>query len=216
MGWNLGSRFTIGHSGLVGQCAASFLDMWSHCCAEKKQQSEQCQCLQVRAEKVQVLGLLRDDQLMNLAAWLQTNKAARGYRAALLWCTYNNIALWRSPERTGKCHLCASEWGGGEGGVGPRMCLYSPNNSPCWGLVREGWKGLMWYLKGAVVHLHASPLVNKVWKSAERGSLPQELLQVECGTWGVNCSWEEQEKMDVCEKHGSCLANVWIKWNENQ
>lgn len=29
MGWNLGSRFTIGHSGLVGQCAASFLDMWS-------------------------------------------------------------------------------------------------------------------------------------------------------------------------------------------
>lgn len=50
----------------------------------KNQQSEQCQCLQVRAEKVQVLGLLRDDQLMNLAAWLQTNKAARGYRAALL------------------------------------------------------------------------------------------------------------------------------------
>lgn len=151
MGWNLGSRFTIGHSGLVGQCAASFLDMWSHCCAEKNQQSEQCQCLQVRAEKVQVLGLLRDDQLMNLAAWLQTNKAARGYRAALLWCTYNNIALWRSPERTGKCRLCASEWGGARGALGPGCVCTAPTTARAgvWcGRGGKGWcdisKGLLY------------------------------------------------------------------------
>lgn len=137
----------------------------------KNQHLVQFQHLQVTSEKV---GLLCD-QLRILPAWLQTNEAACWYRAALLRCTYNNIALWRSPEHTGKCRLCAST---GRGGVRTWICLYSPNNSPCWGLVR-GWKGLMWYFKGAVVHLHASPSGLTRCESLQRGSM------VHVGMWHV-------------------------------
>lgn len=117
MGWILGSRFTIGHNGLWDSVQHHF---WTRDRTALQEEplivdtvlSEQYQLFQVRAEKTQVLALLREDQLMNLAAWLQTNKVVCWYRAALLWCTYNNIALWRSPERTGKCRLCASGGGG--------------------------------------------------------------------------------------------------------
>lgn len=146
------------------------------------QQSEQFQHLQVRAEKAQVL-VLREDQLRNLNARPQTIKAACWYRAALLWCTYNNIALWRSPERTGKCCLCASE--GGRGGVGPRMCLYSPNNSPCWGLVQE-WgveRADVIFQRGCCAPACFTFRLTRCESRQEGGgSVLQELLQVKCGT----------------------------------
>lgn len=130
MGWNLGSRFTIGHSCLVGQCAASFLVTWSQRSAGKANTRNSFNAFrwEQRKRRCWVYSWGSADEPCCLAP----NKHCCWYRAALLWCTYNNNALWRSPERTGKCRLCASEGGG----VGPRMCLYSPNNSPCWALVR--------------------------------------------------------------------------------
>lgn len=104
----------------------------------------------------------------------------------------------------------------GGGGVRPRMCFYSPNNSARWGLVR-GWKGLMWYFKEAVVHLHAFTFGLTRCESLQRG-VNAPSLQLECGTWRVNWSWAEQKKTDArtldvraaC-KNGFCAAKVWIK-----
>lgn len=44
-------------------------------CRKDQQSGEPFPRLQVRAKKAQALALLRRDRLMNLAAWLQTNKA---------------------------------------------------------------------------------------------------------------------------------------------
>lgn len=163
MGWNLGSRFTIGHSRLVGQCAASFLVTWSQRSAGKTNTRNSFNAFrwEQRKRRCWVYSWGSADEPCCLAP----NKHCCWYRAALLWCTYNNIALWRSPERTGKCRLCASEGGG----VGPRMCLYSPNNSPCWALVRGGGKGWCDISKGLLYTCMLHLWVNKVWKSAERG-----------------------------------------------
>ena len=68
--------------------------------------------------------------------------------------SYNNIALWRSPERTGKGCLCPSTE---RGGAGHRGCLYSPNNGPRaveGGRLRISGRTF----KEAVVHLQVSPL----------------------------------------------------------
>lgn len=73
----------------------------------------------------------------------QTGATSRWYRAmprrsGQAASSYNNIALWRSPERTGKCCLCAPSGRGGAGAWGWRggweVCLYSPNNSLAMGL----------------------------------------------------------------------------------
>lgn len=94
----------------------------------------------------------------------QTGATSRWYRAVPLRSgqaasSYNNIALWRSPERTGKCCLCAaSGWGtgvaGGWGGL-----FVQPQQQPSDGVGRaEAEKRAGQGFKGAVLHLPLSPL----------------------------------------------------------
>lgn len=104
-------------------------------------------------------------------------------------------------------------WGGG--GDRPRMCLYSPNNSPRWGL-GQGWKGLMWYFKGAAVHLHASPSGLTRCESLQRGSMLHAGMWHTGGELKLRRAAEDGWVQDMragC-KNGFCLAEVWTKSNE--
>lgn len=85
--------------------------------------------------------------------------------------------VFEQPQQQGGL-VCVGGWGGGMG-----WCGIS--------------KGLLYT---CMLHLW----VNKVWKSAVRGSPAQELLQVECGTWRVNHSWAQPEKID------ECMLGKWI------
>lgn len=87
--------------------------------------------------------------------------------------SYNNIALWRSPERTGKCCLCAPAgwtgwwWGG---------LFVQPQQQPTLGERRAGQGGArQWWDvgRGGVQKGRGTPAcatfgVNKVWKSTWR------------------------------------------------
>lgn len=88
--------------------------------------------------------------------------------------SYNNIALWRSPERTGKCCLCApAGWMGWRGGG----LFVQHQQQPALGWKRAGWgEARRWrwcWEVGGVQMGRGTPAcatfgVNKVWKSAWR------------------------------------------------
>lgn len=100
----------------------------------------------------------------------QTNVMTRWYsrtsvmqRAAR---SYNNIALWRSPEPTGKCCLCMWMWGRHR----TWSCLDSLNNrlhgveGRCW--ERVGGGGVVGVQRGYCTSAGFTFGVNKVWKAA--------------------------------------------------
>lgn len=110
--------------------------------------------------------------------------------------SYNNIALWRSPERTGKCCLCASAE---RGGVGLRGCLYSPNNRLRWvgrgeakkKAGRRGWGGVQ---RGRCTPAHFTFGVNKVWTTARVNATGGiYVLYTGCTTNHVTWTTEEGE-----------------------
>lgn len=80
-----------------------------------------------------------------LLVLLWTSVMTHWYRAVGPWSSYNNIALWRSPECTGKCCLCALK---GRGCTELRGCLYNPNNSLHWVWKGQAEKGPVWGSKG--------------------------------------------------------------------
>lgn len=121
--------------------------------------------------------------------------------------SYNNIALWRSPERTGKCCLCVSTRGLVGGGHWMLSCLHSLNNRP------HGVEGGGWERPGGggggVQRGHCTPAsftfgVNKVWKPASvRINAPESHQRVhEPITWTTD-GWIRVKKnstmYDVCD-----------------
>lgn len=166
MGWNLDSRFTIGHGVLV-KPVKTVRDLISgHVIVSLGKRATTCKnfntfwrllgehrCWVHLARVAHVSHLTTHTHLTRHLTFLparlhaeQTHVTTRWYRAVTsviqrAASSYNNIALWRSPERTGKCRLCART---GRGGAGLRGCLYSPNNSVRWagrGRLRKAGRG---------------------------------------------------------------------------
>lgn len=166
---------------------------------------------------MQVLGLLHD-QLRVLTAWLQTDEATCRYRGALLQCTYNNIALWRSPEPTGKCRLCASM---GRGRRQAQDVFVQPQQQPTLGFGAGVERADVRFQRGCCTPACFTFWVNKVWKSVEglnagrwnvaHGGRTE--VEMSSRRWMHACKiWELHVKMDsVCLK---CEQNQ-IKINQS-
>lgn len=113
--------------------------------------------------------------------------------------SYNNIALWRSPERTGKCCLCAST---GRGGAGRGGVCTAPTTDGT-GMEEGGWeraggrgRGGAGF-KGAVVHLQVSPLGLTRCESLLKDSMGHESV-----TWTTWRGWirVKRDRLPCCKK----------------
>ena len=183
MGWNLDSRFTIGHGAPVNPVqTVRGPHIWTCDCVtgEKSNSLQGFQHLLKTAGRAQVLGspLARAAHVSHLTTHTrltrhltflparlhagQTHITTRWYRAVTLVIqraasSYNNIALWRSPERTGKCRLCAQT---GEGWRWARGLFVQPQQQRALGWKGEAEKGRERGSGGGVQrgHLQVSPL----------------------------------------------------------
>lgn len=115
--------------------------------------------------------------------------------------SYNNIALWRSPERTGKCCLCPSA---GEGvALGAGLFVQPQHNRPA-----RGWKGEAeerpgrGVQRGRCIPAGFTFGVNKV-RTPARGTATAMLGHFNSWRWispmkqqeRVNWSWQRQGTM---------------------
>lgn len=135
-----------------------------HVIAPLCRKTKQLQHLQVRSEKVQVLGLL-GDQLIR--SFLPGSKHTR--RPADTEVHFCNAPTTTLPSE-GHQNLLVNAafvlpWGGG--GDRPRMCLYSPNNSPRWGFGAGVERADVIFQRGCCTPACFTFWVNKVWKSVE-------------------------------------------------
>lgn len=197
MGWDLDSRFTIGHGVLVkpvktawgiiyGQVIES---LWGK--RAKVNNLQEVQHLQKftgvhTPPKHQHLNTSYTfDRTPDIPPTRLRLRANKRNNPLIPSCTpviqqaassYNNIALWRSPEHTGKCCLCAST---GRGVTGIRGCLYSPNNTLRGFGMRGGggWERPGPGFKEAVVHLQVSPLgLIRCERLPEGGQMLQKVI----------------------------------------
>lgn len=109
--------------------------------------------------------------------------------------SYNNIALWRSPERTGKCCLCALT---GWGGARPQGLFVQPQQRTTRGGRGEAEKG--W--EGCCTPAGFTFGVNKVWKPAG--------WRV---NFGIDCKWimnlsHDRDQKEVRELMLVCLLSM--------